>query len=211
MSDDGKPKEQSSGLSRRKFLKASGISLSVPLVMGHRVIVVAGADVKVYGPSKLPVTLLVNGKKQVAEIEPRVTLLEALRHELEVTGPKRVCDRGTCGACTVLLDGKLVYSCSVLAIEAQNRSITTVEGLMQGDRLHPIQQAFIDNDAQQCGFCTPGFVMACKGFLDKNPKPTPEEVERGLGGNLCRCGTYVGIRAAVAQAAKTQKGGRKNG
>jgi xanthine dehydrogenase YagT iron-sulfur-binding subunit len=179
--------------------------------MGHRVIVVAGAEVKVYGPSKLPVTLLVNGKKQVAEVEPRVTLLEALRHELEVTGPKRVCDRGTCGACTVLLDGRLVYSCSVLAIDAQNKPITTVEGLMQGDRLHPIQQAFVDNDAQQCGFCTPGFVMACKGFLDKNPNPTPEEVERGLGGNLCRCGTYIGIRAAVAQAAKNQKGGRKNG
>ncbi|HVF89983.1 MAG TPA: (2Fe-2S)-binding protein [Blastocatellia bacterium] len=211
MSEGDKPKDQSSGLSRRKFLKASGISLSVPLVMGHRVIVVAGAEVKVYGPSKLPVTLLVNGKKQVAEVEPRVTLLEALRHELEVTGPKRVCDRGTCGACTVLLDGRLVYSCSVLAIDAQNKPITTVEGLMQGDRLHPIQQAFVDNDAQQCGFCTPGFVMACKGFLDKNPNPTPEEVERGLGGNLCRCGTYIGIRAAVAQAAKNQKGGRKNG
>ena len=211
MSDDDKPREQSSGLSRRNFLKASGISLSVPLVMGHRVITVAGAEVKVYGPSKLPVTLLVNGKKQIAEVEPRVTLLEALRHELEVTGAKRVCDRGTCGACTVLLDGKLVYSCSVLAIDAQGKSITTVEGLTQGDRLHPIQQAFIDNDAQQCGFCTPGFVVACKGFLDKNPNPTPEEVERGLGGNLCRCGTYVGIKAAVAQAAKNKRGGRRNG
>ncbi|HYP26065.1 MAG TPA: (2Fe-2S)-binding protein [Blastocatellia bacterium] len=211
MSDDDKPREQSSGLSRRNFLKASGISLSVPLVMGHRVITVAGAEVKVYGPSKLPVTLLVNGKRQVAEVEPRVTLLEALRHELEVTGAKRVCDRGTCGACTVLLDGKLVYSCSVLAIDAQGKSVTTVEGLTQGDKLHPIQQAFIDNDAQQCGFCTPGFVVACKGFLDKNPNPTPEEVERGLGGNLCRCGTYVGIRAAVAQAAKNKRGGRRNG
>jgi len=211
MSDDDKPKESGSGLSRRKFLKASGISLSVPLVMGHRVITVAGAEVKLYGPSKLPVTLLVNGKKQIAEVEPRVTLLEALRHELEVTGAKRVCDRGTCGACTVLLDGKLVYSCSVLAIDAQGKSITTVEGLMQGDKLHPIQQAFIDNDAQQCGFCTPGFVVACKGFLDKNPDPTPEEIERGLGGNLCRCGTYVGIRAAVAQAAKSRRGGRRNG
>ena len=211
MSDDDKPGGQSSGLSRRNFLKASGISLSVPLVMGHRVINVAGAEVKIYGPVKLPVTLLVNGKRQVAEVEPRVTLLEALRHELEVTGAKRVCDRGTCGACTVMLDGKLVYSCSVLAIDAQGKSITTVESLMQGNRLHPIQQAFIDNDAQQCGFCTPGFVMACKGFLDKNPNPTPEEVERGLGGNLCRCGTYVGIKAAVAQAAKGKRGGRRNG
>ncbi|HSE96943.1 MAG TPA: 2Fe-2S iron-sulfur cluster-binding protein, partial [Blastocatellia bacterium] len=93
----------------------------------------------------------------------------------------------------------------------QGKAITTVEGLSQGERLHPIQQAFVDNDAQQCGFCTPGFVVACKAFLDKNPNPTPEQVERGLGGNLCRCGTYVGVRAAVLQAAKMQKGGRRNG
>jgi aerobic-type carbon monoxide dehydrogenase small subunit (CoxS/CutS family) len=105
----------------------------------------------------------------------------------------------------VIVDGKPAYSCSILAIEAQGKAVTTVEGLMQGDKLHPVQQAFIDNDAQQCGFCTPGFVVACKAFLDKNPNPTPEQVRHGLGGNLCRCGTYVGIRAAVLQAAK---GGR---
>ena len=99
----------------------------------------------------------------------------------------------------------------MLAIEAQGKQITTVEGLMQGENLHPVQQAFIDNDAQQCGFCTPGFVVACKAFLDKNPNPTPEQVKQGLGGNLCRCGTYVGVRAAVMQAANAQKGGRKNG
>jgi xanthine dehydrogenase YagT iron-sulfur-binding subunit len=149
--------------------------------------------------------LTVNGKKYSAEVEPRVTLLEALRGELDLTGSKRVCDRGTCGACTVIVDGKPAYSCSILAIEAQGKAVTTVEGLMQGDKLHPVQQAFIDNDAQQCGFCTPGFVVACKAFLDKNPNPTPEQVRHGLGGNLCRCGTYVGIRAAVLQAAK---GGR---
>jgi len=108
----------------------------------------------------------------------------------------------------VIVDGKPAYSCTVLAIEAQGKAVTTVEGLMQGDKLHPVQQAFIDNDAQQCGFCTPGFVVACKAFLDKNPNPTAEQVQRGLGGNLCRCGTYVGVRAAVAQAAK---GGQKNG
>ena len=108
----------------------------------------------------------------------------------------------------MIVDGKPVYSCTVLAIEAQGKSITTVEGLMQGDKLDPVQQAFIDNDAQQCGFCTPGFVVACKAFLDKNPNPTPEQVQKGLGGNLCRCGTYMGVRAAVMQAAK---GGRRNG
>ncbi|MEK6302099.1 MAG: (2Fe-2S)-binding protein [Acidobacteriota bacterium] len=206
--DDDDVKEKESGWSRRSFLKASGISLSVPLVMGHRVIKVAGAEVKMYGPGKVALALTVNGKKYAAEVEPRVTLLEALRGDLDLTGSKRVCDRATCGACTVIVDGKPAYSCSVLAIEAQGKAITTVEGLMQGEKLHPIQQAFIDNDAQQCGFCTPGFVVACKAFLDKNPNPTPEQVQHGLGGNLCRCGTYVGVRAAVMQAAK---GGQKNG
>jgi xanthine dehydrogenase YagT iron-sulfur-binding subunit len=178
-------------------------------VMGHRVIKVSGAEVKVFGPGKVPIQLTINGKTLSAQVEPRVTLLDALRNELDLTGAKRVCDRATCGACTVIVDGKPVYSCSVLAIEAQGKSITTVEGLMQGENLHPVQQAFIDNDAQQCGFCTPGFVVASKAFLDKNPNPTPEQVQKGLGGNLCRCGTYVGVRAAVAQAA--QKGGRRNG
>jgi xanthine dehydrogenase YagT iron-sulfur-binding subunit len=203
--DDDEVKEKGSGLSRRSFLKVSGISLSVPLVMGHRVIKVAGAEVKVYGPGKVPLALTVNGKKYTAEVEPRVTLLEALRGDLDLTGSKRVCDRATCGACTVIVDGKPAYSCSLLAIETQGKSVTTVEGLMQGDKLHPVQQAFVDNDAQQCGFCTPGFVVACKAFLDKNPNPTREQIERGLGGNLCRCGTYVGVRAAVLQASK---GGR---
>jgi xanthine dehydrogenase YagT iron-sulfur-binding subunit len=125
-----------------------------------------------------------------------------------LTGSKRVCDRASCGACTVIIDGKSVYSCTVLAIEAQGKAITTVEGLMNGDQLHPLQQAFIDNDAQQCGFCTPGFVVACKAFLDKHPHPKPEDLKTGLGGNLCRCGTYVGVRAAVMQ---TGKGGQANG
>lgn len=209
MQDDENVKGKGSGLSRRTFLKASGISLSVPLVIGHRVIKVSGADVKVYGPGKVPLKLSINGKSYSAEVEPRVTLLEALRNELDITGAKRVCDRATCGACTMIVDGKPVYSCSMLAIEAQGKSITTVEGLMQGDNLHPVQQAFIDNDAQQCGFCTPGFVVASKAFLDKHPNPTPAQIQKGLGGNLCRCGTYVGVRAAVAQAA--QKGGRRNG
>lgn len=208
--EDEKVNDQKGGLSRRGFLKASGISLSVPLVMGHRVINVAGQEVKVFGPGKAPIALTVNGKKYSAEVEPRVTLLEALRHEFDLTGAKRVCDRATCGACTVIMDGRPVYACTVLAIEAQGKAITTVEGLTQGGRLHPIQQAFVDNDAQQCGFCTPGFVVACKAFLDRNPNPTPAEVEKGLGGNLCRCGTYVGVKAAVLQAARARRGGRRN-
>ena len=211
MSDEEKVKEKDSGLSRRKFLKVSGIGLSVPLVMGHRVIKVAGQEVKLFGPGKTPITLTINGRKMSASVEPRVTLLDALRNDLDITGAKRVCDRGTCGACTVIMDGKPVYACSVLAIEAQGKAITTVEGLGEPGKLHPVQQAFVDNDAQQCGFCTPGFVVACKAFLDKHPNPTLEQVEKGLGGNLCRCGTYVGVRQAVLQAAKAQRGGRRNG
>jgi xanthine dehydrogenase YagT iron-sulfur-binding subunit len=138
-----------------------------------------------------------------------LTLLDVLRDELELTGAKRVCDRTTCGACTVIVNGKSVYSCTMLAIEAQGKDIQTVEGLSQGGKLHPLQQAFVDNDAQQCGYCTPGFVMACKAFLDKNPTPSLEQVRKGLGGNLCRCGTYVGITHAVLQTAK-KKGGRAN-
>jgi xanthine dehydrogenase YagT iron-sulfur-binding subunit len=214
--EDNKDKdnESGSGISRRDFLKVSGISLSVPLVMGHRVIKVAGAEVKLYGPGKVPITLEINGKRVPAEVEPRETLLDTLRNHLDITGAKRVCDRGTCGACTVIIDGHPVYSCSTLAIEAQGKPITTVEGLAQGEALHPIQQAFIDNDGQQCGFCTPGFVVACKAFLDKSPNPTPEEVRKGLGGNLCRCGTYIGVRAAVLQAVKAHgavKGGGQHG
>jgi xanthine dehydrogenase YagT iron-sulfur-binding subunit len=207
MNDDEKEngvgrEEESSGFSRRDFLKVSGISLSVPLVVGPRTIRLAGEDVKIYGPGKVPIVLNINSKKHAAEVEPRATLLDTLRNELELTGAKRVCDRASCGACTVIVDGKAVYSCTVLALEAQGKAITTVEGLMDGDQLHPVQQAFVDNDAQQCGFCTPGFVVACKAFLDKHPHPTVAELGTGLGGNLCRCGTYIGIRAAVMQVAK---------
>src|SRR5499427_10726575 len=219
MQDDDEVKSKGSGLSRRTFLKASGISLSVPLVMGYRVIKVSGAEVKVYGPGKVPLSLAINGKPYKAEVEPRVTLLDALRNELDITGAKRVCDRATCGACTMIVDGKPIYSCTTLAIEAQGKKIRTVEGLEQNGKLHPVQQAFWDNDAQQCGFCTPGYVMACTALLEKHPAPTPEQIEMGVGGNLCRCGTYVGIKAAIAQAsqqmkkgpAKLTRGGKSNG
>lgn len=203
-----KPK---SGMSRRNFLKISGVSavapLAAPLVAATSVLELeAQTDAGVQGPGKVPVTLNVNGKNLNAQLEPRVTLLDALRDQFEMTGAKRVCDRGTCGACTVHLDGKAVYSCSVLAIDAQGHQITTIESLSQDGKLHPIQQAFVDNDAQQCGFCTPGFVMACKAFLDHHPNPTMEQIKHGVSGNFCRCGTYAGIRAALMQAAKTAKG-----
>jgi xanthine dehydrogenase YagT iron-sulfur-binding subunit len=193
----------SPGVSRRDFLKISGVSAAVPLVTQVSAFALDDTP-NVQGPGKVPVSLNVNGKKLSAQLEPRVTLLDALRDQFELTGAKRVCDRGTCGACTVLMDEKAVYSCSVLAIDAQSARITTVEGLGEPGHLHPIQQAFIDNDAQQCGFCTPGFVVATKALLDQHPNPTPEHIKHGLGGNFCRCGTYAGMRAAVLQAAKTK-------
>ena len=164
-------------------------------------VLAAGVKIPVQGPGKVAMEFSINGETYKASLEPRVTLLDALRDHFELTGAKRVCDRGECGACTVLMENKAVYACSVLAIEAQRKEIVTVESLMQEGQLHPIQQAFVDHDASQCGFCTPGFVMACKAFLDRNPNPTREEIRNGLSGNLCRCGTYDGIRRAIAQAA----------
>jgi xanthine dehydrogenase YagT iron-sulfur-binding subunit len=199
--DDAKKVDERSGVSRRDFLKISSVATALPIVAGPKVAIAAGQKVPVQGPGKVPVELTVNGNKQKVQVEPRVTLLDALRDQLDITGAKRVCDRAECGACTVLLDNKAVYACSMLAIEAQGKEITTVEGLMQGDKLHPVQQAFVDNDASQCGFCTPGFVVACKAFLDKTPNPTPEQIRHELSGNLCRCGTYAGIRAAIAKVA----------
>jgi xanthine dehydrogenase YagT iron-sulfur-binding subunit len=193
-----------SGVSRRDFLKISGISVAVPLVTRPKMVMASGQKVPVHGPGKVPMEFSINGKSYKAELEPRVTLLDALRDQFELTGAKRVCDRAECGACTVLMDNKPVYACSVLAIEVQHKPITTVESLVADGKLHPIQQAFVDNDASQCGFCTPGFVVSCKAVLDAQPHPTPEDIRRGLSGNLCRCGTYAGIRQAIAQVA--QKG-----
>ena len=206
MPDDDikKPKniEDQSGVSRRDFLKISTISAAAVPVLGTKVVNAAGAPVKVYGPGKTPVELSINGQIHKLQIEPRVTLLDALRDELQITGAKRVCDRGECGACTVILDGKAVYACSVLAIDAEGRNITTIESFMEADQLHPIQQAFVESDASQCGFCTPGFVVAFKAYMDKHPSATPEEVRHGLTGNLCRCGTYHGIQLAIDQMAR---------
>ena len=194
--------ETDSGVSRREFLKISTIAAAVPVITAPNVVMAGGADVPVHGPGKVPLQLNVNGKVLKASLEPRVTLLDALRDNFDITGAKRVCDRAQCGACTVLVDDRAVYACSVLAIEAQGKKITTVEALMDQGKLHPIQQAFVDNDASQCGFCTPGFVVACKAMLDRHPDPTPEDILHELSGNLCRCGTYAGIRGAVAQVAR---------
>jgi xanthine dehydrogenase YagT iron-sulfur-binding subunit len=205
------PAQPKTGFSRRGFISGIGLgSGAVGTGLLEREAVAAPAPANVAGPGPVPITLTINGKPVNVTVEPRVTLLDAMRNYLNLTGAKRVCDRGTCGACTVIMAGKTVYSCSVLAIDAQGKNIETIEGLAAGNNLHPVSAAFVNHDAQQCGYCTSGFVMAAKGFIDKHPAPTMEDVKHGLGGNLCRCGTYMGIRQAVLEAAKEMKGA-KNG
>ncbi|MGA2987020.1 MAG: (2Fe-2S)-binding protein [Terriglobia bacterium] len=200
------------GFSRRDFLKGASMAVSTGLLAAPEAAVAAQEHPpEVLGPGAVPITLQINGKAHSLKVEPRVTLLDALRNQLDLTGAKKVCDRGVCGACTVILDGRPVYACNVLAIEAEGQRIETIEGMGTEEHLHPVMAAFVEHDAQQCGFCTPGFVVACKAFLDKHPNPTREDVEHGLGGNLCRCGTYAGVREAVLEAANTLKGGRANG
>ena len=145
--------------------------------------------------------LIVNGAAHEVTAPAHETLLVTLRERLELTGTKLVCGRGECGACTVLLDGRSVYSCLTLSAACENRQITTIEGIGSGDELHPLQQAFIDHDALQCGFCTPGQILAGIALLEKNPKPTEADVRRGMCGNLCRCGAYPKIVRAVLAAA----------
>jgi xanthine dehydrogenase YagT iron-sulfur-binding subunit len=203
--DDARKPETASGVSRRDFMKISAVTSALPLALGPKVVHAAGEEVAVHGPGKVPVALNVNGKKLSAELEPRVTLLDALREQFDLTGAKRVCDRGACGACTVLLNGNPVYSCSVLAIDTQGEKITTIEALAEGDKLSPVMRAFVEHDAQQCGFCTPGFVVATTHFLQQHPKATADDIRHGLNGNYCRCGTYDGIRAvALAQSGGKQ-------
>lgn len=198
------------GFSRRAFLKGAGVTVSAGVIVAEGLLETASAAPQpaLAGPGPVPITLKINGTAHHLEVEPRVTLLDALRDRLDITGAKKVCDRAVCGTCTVHLDGKAVYSCSVLAIDAQNYEITTIEGLAAEGQLSPVSAAFVEHDAQQCGFCTPGFVMAVTAFLKHHPNPTYEEVTGGLGGNLCRCGTYMGVREAALDAAKRMNAGR---
>ena len=151
------------------------------------------------------IRLTVNGKMQEVAVQPWDTLLDVIREELGLTGTKEGCGLGECGACTVIMDGKTVNSCLVLAMEAEGKEVTTIEGLVQGDKLHPVQQAFVDEGGLQCGFCTPGMVISAKALLDENPNPTDEEIRRGISGNFCRCTGYTKIIKSIKTAAG-QKG-----
>jgi xanthine dehydrogenase YagT iron-sulfur-binding subunit len=163
------------------------------------------------GRGKMPVELTVNGARQAVLVEPRRTLLDALRHDLALTGTKKACDNGNCGACTVHLDGQPVYSCLLLAVDCDGQEITTIEGLARGSTLDPVQQAFIEADAFQCGFCTPGQIMSLRALLNEQPQPDEAEIERAVTGNLCRCGAYANIIKAGRRAAELQQAGATSG
>src|SRR6266436_569464 len=196
------------GFSRRNFLKTAGVGAAATSLVG----VGAPAEAAtVLGPGPVPLSLKVNGAVKAVTVEPRVTLLAALRNHLDLTGAKQVCDRGGCGACTVLLDGEPVAACLMLAADAVGHEITTVEGLGTPDKLSPLQAAFVECDALQCGFCTPGFVVAGTALLRKTPSPSLDQIKDGLAGNLCRCGTYGRVFEAVQKAAKSMAAAPKRG
>ncbi|MFQ5652461.1 MAG: (2Fe-2S)-binding protein [bacterium] len=203
--------EPSTGISRRSFLKGFGVTSVGVGVAGTPVSelltrmgeTATKAEGKLLGPNAVSITLTVNGKKMTALAAPRMTLVDVLRDQLDLTGTKVGCDRGACGACTVILDGKSVPSCMTLAVDAIGKKIETVEGIGDYDgKLHEIQESFIEHDGLQCGFCTSGMLMSCKNLLDKNPNPSLHEIKIATSGNLCRCGTYPKVFEAVMAVKK---------
>jgi xanthine dehydrogenase YagT iron-sulfur-binding subunit len=194
--------EPDNGLSRRNFLKTVGLGAAAVAASNAA----TGATAAEAPPAEVPagattpVLLNINGRDHRVLVEPRWTLLFVLRERLGLTGSKVGCERGECGACTVLMDDEVRYACLTLAVEAEGHAITTVEGLMQGEELGSVQRAFHEHDAFQCGYCTPGQVVAVEGLLRANPQPTPEEIRVGVSGNLCRCGAYAHIFQAAARA-----------
>ena len=205
---DGRPIP---GVSRRGFITSVGTgAIGVAAAAGLGAAAPAalpGAEVVPAGEMS-PVALVVNGRRHKMLVEPRWSLLYVLREKLGLSGSKAGCERGECGACTVLIDGKARYACMTLAVEADGAEITTIEGLMKGEELGPTQQAFAEEDAFQCGYCTPGQVMAAEGLLRANPSPSLDEIRQGMAGNICRCGAYAHIFKAVAKAADLKRQGR---
>jgi xanthine dehydrogenase YagT iron-sulfur-binding subunit len=200
---DAHPTERMS-VSRRAFLKSFGTTAAVAATAQVEAVAQEFAKAnteKTHGPGPVPITLMVNGQPLKLEVEPRVTLLDALREHAKFTGAKEVCDRATCGACTVLFDDQPIYACSKLAIDAQGGKITTIEGLAPEGKLTPVQEAFVEQDALMCGYCTPGFVMSVTALLRRNAHPTADEVKHACAGNLCRCGTYPRVLQAAFKAA----------
>lgn len=188
-----KSRQRQGGVSRRNFLAGAGLTAAGTVILEGGLLGQGAAQTtspRAIGPEKVPVTLRINGTNRQVNIEPRTTLADALLFELNLTGTKIVCNRGACSACTVWLDNTPVCSCMTMALDVGDRNVTTIEGLAQGDQLHPIQAAFVEYDAAMCGYCTPGMVMSCAALLAQNPNPTLADVQTATSGNLCRCGTY---------------------
>lgn len=202
-------KERREGLSRRRFFGSVAESATGAALIGTTVGVGARAGTQETPAAEaVRVALNVNGHPYTVLAEPRWTLLHVLRDRLGFTGTKQGCERGECGACTVLIDGVSRYACMTLAVEAAERQVTTVEGLMHGEELGAVQQAFVEEDAYQCGYCSPGQIVNIEGFLRKTPEPTIEQIREGVSGNLCRCGAYANIFRAARRAAELKKAGR---
>jgi xanthine dehydrogenase YagT iron-sulfur-binding subunit len=194
-------------LTRRGFLKGAGLAAAGAAIAESGIAELAeGAAAKgkpdIAGPGVVGITLMVNGESKKISVEPRTTLAEALRYYTDMTGTKIVCDRGSCSACTVWMDGTPELACMTLALDAQGKQITTIEGLAKGEQLHPVQEEFIEHDAMQCGFCTPGMIMSCAALLERNRNPSLADVKTAVSGNLCRCGTYPKVFDATLAAAK---------
>ncbi len=213
---DDTDRRSPSGPSRRDFLRGAAVGAAgAGLLTGSEATAQQASAGVPLVKGTLTVTLKINGHDRAVRIEPRTTLLDALRdgrdpagQPLDLTGAKRICDRGSCGGCTVQLDGRTVYACSVLAIDAVGREIRTIEGLASGPKLHVLQEEFVKHDGLMCGFCTPGFVMSAARLLETNPAPSRAQIQHALDGNICRCGTYVRIFEAVeAAAARLRQGG----
>jgi aerobic-type carbon monoxide dehydrogenase small subunit (CoxS/CutS family) len=198
------------GVSRRSFVQSLGLSAAAGAISTRLDTAARGQDQreavepdggpKLLGPDPFEIKLTINGRPVATTIDPATTLMEALRWQLSLTGTKEVCDRGACGGCSVLVDGKLTVSCMMLAIDAVGTDITTIEGLASGGEMHAVQQAFVRHDALQCGFCTPGLVMAVTSVIQKHGKPTLDQIKAGLAGNICRCGTYTNVFNAALEA-----------
>lgn len=201
--DEGEKGSGKTGLSRRDFLKGMGAgTVAVAMVTTAPQATEAEAATLAKGVREMAIQTEINGRPYRLQVRSHWTLLEVLRRELGLTGTKKSCDRGSCGSCTVIMDGKVVYACSVLALEAHKRKVVTIEGLSDGEKLHPIQEAFIREDAYQCGFCTPGVILSAKALLDRTPAPATDEVKEALSGTICRCGAYPKILKAVASVSR---------
>ena len=204
--NQGSASKPTKGITRRSFIRGAGLSTAGSVLLTSNALAFDYKEQatvgKEFGPEAITIKMKVNGIVKSLSVEPRTTLASALRDHLELTGTKVVCDRGSCSACTVYVDGKPVNSCMMSAFDVGEKEVTTIEGIAKNGELHPVQQAFIEHDASQCGYCTPGMVMSCVHLVENNANPDLEDVKNATRGNLCRCGTYPHVFKATLAASK---------